>query len=137
MSVVVDCSVAVAWCFADRETAATVELLRAVERAGMVVPAVWPLEVASVVLAGERRGTVDAGQRERFFEVLDALDVEVEPIDSGRVFGETMAHARRHGLTSYDASYLELAMRRGLPLATNDGEIVKAAAVVGVKVLGV
>lgn len=135
MSMVVDCSFAAAWCFADQETERTAALLREVQSTGMCVPAVWPFEVANVLLMAERLGRLTVEQRDTFLAILSSLAVEIEPGPLDHVIGNAMPLARRLRLTVYDASYLEMALRRGLPLATRDKELIAAAESAGVDVL--
>jgi predicted nucleic acid-binding protein len=128
---VVDASVTVAWCFPSEVTPFTVAVLERVGREGMVVPAHWLLEVANVVGLQERRGRIAPEQRSRFFGLLHDLRairrIRIEPLDDRLVFGPVWDLSQRYGLTTYDAAYLELASRRGLALATLDGELEGAA----------
>lgn len=100
-----------------------------------IVPAIWPLEVANGLLVGERRGRITRVQGTRLAEcLLAALELEVD--DVGDIFKNILPLAREYGLSVYDASYLELAIRQGLPLATHDGPLAKAARKCGVHLLG-
>ena len=135
MSIVVDCSFAAAWCFADQETQRTAALLREVRSTGMCVPAVWPLEVANVLLMAERFGRLTVEQRDAFLSILSSLAVEIEPGPLDHVIGNAMPLARKHRLTVYDASYLEMALRRRLPLATRDQELITAGESAGAELI--
>ena len=97
-----------------------------------MVPSLWFLEVANAVVMGERRGRSTPAQAATWLGLLSALPIIGDDETSARAWADTLGLARAHNLTSYDASYLELAMRRGLPLATLDGKLKNAAAAVGV-----
>lgn len=100
------------------------------------VPVLWPFEVANVLAVCERKGRITSGTSDEFMKTLAGLDVRIEqttpPID-GKVL---LPLARRHGLTSYDAAYLELVKRKGLPLATLDRDLLLAAAEEGAALVG-
>lgn len=134
-ALVIDCSVAAAWCFADEGGPAVLQLLQRVRAEGGVVPAVWFAEIGNVLLAAERRGRVASADVSEYLALLGALDMDVDADSGPRVHRVVVPLARRHGLTAYDAVYLELAMRRGLPLATLDHELARAAAAERVQVL--
>lgn len=85
-----------------------------------MAPAVWPLEVANGLLTAERRGCLDAAELPRLSELLGALPVHVETVLLADALGRVLDAARTFDLTAYDAAYLDLAARRGLPLATLD-----------------
>ena len=135
MSVVVDASVALAWCFEDEASAATDAVLDQVRRTGAVVPGLWHLELANVLLQAERRGRPILGGIVARLELIAQLPVATDAETAGRAFRETLALARTEGLTLYDAAYLELAVRRGLPLASRDEALLAAAKRVGVAVV--
>lgn len=130
-----DASVTLAWCFRDEATPATWSALEEVRNSGAIVPAIWPFEVSNALLAGQRRGRLSDAAAAHFVELLEALPVEAEPPTVGRVLGATRLLAAAHSLSAYDASYLELAMREGWPLATNDELLRRAAGAVGVSLL--
>src|SRR6478752_1648562 len=100
-----------AWCFEDQATAATDAVLDRLNDDEAVVPAIWPLEVANVLLVAERRGRISEAQSSRFLELLAQLPIDVD--DSPADMTAIVATGRRHTLSSYDASYLVLAERRG------------------------
>lgn len=136
MPLVVDASVALAWCFSDETSPTADQAAAALRGSGAVAPPVWPLEVGNALIAAERRqrlseaGVVTAGH------LLAELQVEVEEADVGRTLGPVVDLARSHGLSTYDASYLEAAIRRGLPLATLDTSLAAAARASGVPLIG-
>lgn len=100
-----------------------------------VVPAIWPLEVANVLLSAERRGRLTEAQSTRFVELLGALPIVMEQPSVDHILGSVLPLGRHHGLSAYDAVYLELAARLGLPLATRDERVITAAAAIGVRIL--
>jgi predicted nucleic acid-binding protein len=133
---VLDCSIALAWAFESEWTPTTQALLRRCAATGAVVPGHWPLEVANALAVGERRGRLSAHDALRYIELLESLPLEVDTDTANRALRETFALARTYGLSSYDAAYLELAARRGLPLATQDRLLLEAARKVGTPVAG-
>ena len=96
-----------------------------------VVPSIWPLEAANATIMGERRKRLDEARSRRFFVLLEALPIVVDDETSSRAFGDIVHLARTYQLSAYDAPYLELAIRRGLPLACNDGKLKTAAQAAG------
>jgi predicted nucleic acid-binding protein len=133
--VVIDNSVAMAWCFADETTPVTDTLLQRVRLEGAVAPSIWPLEVANVLLNAERRGRITQAQTEQFIELLEALSPIIDPGGPSGAFGPILALGRQYGLTSYDATYLEVAQRRGLALATQDRRLSEVAAQMGITLI--
>jgi len=127
MPFVLDNSVVMAWCFEDEDTKYADRVLELLDADTTITPAVWPLEIANAILMGERRGRLSAAGTARFTELVSELAITVERIPLSRALGVVMEVGRTHGLTSYDAAYLELAMRRGLPLATLDNRLANAA----------
>jgi predicted nucleic acid-binding protein len=97
-----------------------------------VVPSIWTLEAAIATIMGERRKRLDEARSRRFFLLLEALPIVVDDETSNRAFGEIVHLARTYQLSPHDAAYLELAIRRGLPLACNDGKLKTAALAAGV-----
>lgn len=135
MSFVVDNSVALAWCFEDEQTAGIMALLDRVADAGAVAPQLWPIEALNGLLAAERRGRIDREARRRLAGLLQALPIRIDDETASRAWTTTAHLAEQHHLMAYDASYLELAMRLGLPLATSDTALIAAAQGVGVPLL--
>jgi predicted nucleic acid-binding protein len=131
---VLDASVAVAWFFEDEGDAYTEAVENSLERAVAVVPALWSLEVTNALLVGERRGRTTADKVTRFMHLLAALPVTVDDQTNARAFHDVLAIAREQNLSAYDAAYIELASRRGLPLATLDARLQAATTAVGVSV---
>lgn len=132
---ILDCSLTMAWCFASEQTSHTQTLLALLSTDEAHVPSLWPLEVANVLLVAERRGKISQAQSAQFVAALRSLPIVVETDTAGRVWDMVIPLAREHRLSSYDAAYLELALRTGLPLATLDGALEKAANALGLVVL--
>lgn len=116
-----------AWCLDDENSAYADSVLGALASADAVVPSHWGLEVTNGLLVAERRGRIAADEVPALTAMLLALPIAVEPAARRRPFAATRPLARTHSLSSYDASYLELAMRYGAPLATLDGRLAEAA----------
>lgn len=132
---VLDASVTLCWCFENQATAYTEDLLdRMAAGDEASVPFVWPLEIANALVRAERRKTLKVAQVTGFLSELSAWPIQVDTAGVGRTFQEILSVARLQNLSAYDAAYLELAIREGLPLATLDDELRKAARVVGVKI---
>ncbi len=129
---VLDCSVTMAWCFGDEGTPYTHEVRDSLATTQAVVPSLWSLEVANATVVGERRKRLDEARSQRFIVLLNALPIVIDHESSGRAFGDIIHLARAHQLSAYDAAYLELAIRRGLPLACLDGKLKIAAMSAGV-----
>ncbi len=131
---VLDASVVLAWCFEDEAGPyADAVLERFVEDIALA-PIIWPLEVSNALVVAERRGRITMADAARFLNLLRQLPIAVEGETPSRIFGEILALAREHRLSTYDAAYLDLAMRSGLALATQDTALREAAVRCGVKV---
>ncbi len=131
-----DASITVAWCFEDEETPQSekaLELLAAGARA--LVPPLWAVEVVNALWSAERRKRLSAAQSTHFLERLHGFDIAIDTPRISRAFESVFACARKWNLTAYDAAYLELALREGLPLATLDEPLKKAAHASGVRLL--
>jgi len=135
VSVVIDSSVALTWCFEDEASPQTDALFERVRDDGAVVPALWHLELANVLLRAEKRGRIATGDVSTRLELIAELPIATDHEMAARAWREIMALARAEGLTAYDAVYLELAIRRGLPLSTKDDALISAAQRIGVAVL--
>lgn len=132
MPFVLDNSVAMVWGFRDEEDEYAERTLDLLGEDGAFTPAIWPLEVANALLSSERKGRISPPGALIFIELLGTLPITVEGSGLHLALGTVIDVGRTYGLTSYDASYLELAMRRGLPLATLDGKLRQAAGHAGV-----
>lgn len=133
MPFVLDASVAMAWCFEDESTPETEAVLDRLTEDSAVVPMLWEIEIAKVVLVAERRGKLTEFQSTRFIEMLGRLPVNLDLAPPH--VGALLAAGRRRNLSAYDAAYLLLAERDGLPLATQDRRLQTAAQKAGVPLL--
>jgi len=124
---VIDNSVIMAWCFEDEGNSYAEAVLESLESGEAFVPAIWPLEVGNVLLAAERKKRLSRAAVVRFLVLLGGLPITVEQETPERMLKEIVALARENGFSTYDASYLDLAMRLDLPLATLDVSLAKAA----------
>lgn len=136
MSVVIDSSVTLAWCFADERTDAVDAVLTLVAESGAIVPSLWRLEVANALQMAVRRKRIDSAFRDASLEDLRALAIDIDTDTDQQAWTATLRLADRFNLTLYDAAYVELAQRLGLPLATGDQEMRVAAEALGLVLLG-
>jgi predicted nucleic acid-binding protein len=134
---VLDASTALSWCFKDERTARDLATLERLERAHAVVPAIWPLEMANALARAERQWRVNAGDIDDILPFLAQLNIGIESDTPQRGLTDIFALARRERLSAYDAAYLDLAMRRRLPLASRDRGLLAAAGRCGVERLPV
>ncbi len=137
MSLVLDTSATLAWVYAEETEPLILDVFDRVKESGAWVPGLWRLEIANVLEMGVRRGRHDGGFRDATLSDLALLPIHLDLDTHEQAWGATSRLAERHRLTVYDASYLELALRRGLPLATLDRELRSAAQSQGVQLLGV
>jgi predicted nucleic acid-binding protein len=131
---VLDASITLAWYFQDEADDYADAIARKFPAVEALVPSIWPVEVANAILSGERRKRGTAATASQWAAYLTSLPITIDDQSLGRIFGDVLALARGQGLTAYDASYLELAIRSGLPLASKDDQLRKAAAAVGVAI---
>lgn len=124
---VIDNSVVMTWCFKDEANQYADAILDSLEVSAGFVPSIWPLEVCNVLLVAERKKRIGEADSARFIALLTELPIIVEQEPPERMIKEIFALAREHKLSSYDASYLDLAMRKGLPVATLDKNLIAAA----------
>lgn len=129
---VLDSSVAISWCFADESSPYGDAVLRSLPTAPAIVPSLWTVEIANALLIGERRRRCTQADTVESIHLLRGLPISVDVHSHDRALDAVLEVARSHNLSAYDAAYLELAMRRGLPLATVDRRLRDAAAPVGV-----
>lgn len=142
MNFVLDASVALCWLLADGKPSANAYANKVLEAASRedtqaVVPVIWGLEVANVIAKAESRELLTEAQSEAFLEMLAGIDIEVDSATFAKALTDSLQLARRHKLSAYDASYLEVALREGLALATLDDDLRKAARKSGVQAFGV
>ncbi|HEA68279.1 MAG TPA: PIN domain-containing protein [Desulfobacterales bacterium] len=123
---VVDNSIIMSWCFKDETNDYAEIVLSRLTEATAVVPSIWPLEVVNVLLVAERQKRLSESDSVRFITLLSQLPIVVE-YERPEMMKELLSLARANGLSSYDASYLDLAMRNGFPIATLDNKLINAA----------
>ncbi|MDP3482459.1 MAG: type II toxin-antitoxin system VapC family toxin [Sulfuricella sp.] len=132
---VLDNSVVMAWYFEDEANDFTAAILQSLASSEALVPTIWPLEVANVLLVGERRGRSTEARTSRFIALLDALPIRVDAATSQHALSGILMLAHEQRLSAYDAAYLELSMREGVSLATQDQALRRAAEACGVGLL--
>jgi predicted nucleic acid-binding protein len=133
---VVDASVALSWIFADEFSPFAEDVLEAAKESDILVPVVWPLEIANALLVAVRRARLPEADAPRLLGIIDRLQIELDQgLELEPIARTTLSVGFAYGLSAYDASYLELAIRRGLPLATQDARLARAAAAAGIDLL--
>lgn len=130
---VLDCSVTMSWCFKDEQDDYAGHCLRLLEKTEAAVPALWALEVMNVLLVAERRGRLLPSESEEFVGLLGLLPIIVEPASG--ISSRVMDLGRTYGLSAYDAAYIELSLRKGLPMATKDDAVRKVMASLGIEIV--
>ena len=126
-SFVVDNSVVMSWCFRDEISEYAEAVLDRLQESTAFVPSIWPLEVVNVLLVAERKKRLREAESVRFITLLSQLPIIVEYEQTGRIMNDLLTLARTNKLSSYDASYLNLSMRKGIPIATLDNRLIEAA----------
>lgn len=132
---VLDSSMAVAWSFEDETDDYADRVHRQLATKRAVVPVLWPLEVANALVVGERRKRSTPVDTATWLGMLAVLPIDIDDQTNSHAWSTTLMLARAHNLSAYDAAYLELAIRRSLPLATLDEQLQAAAKAAGVKLL--
>lgn len=133
---VLDCSVSMAWIFDDEDDAYAASVRDRLKSEAAIVPAIWPLEVGNALLVAERRRRISRAESLRFSRILGALPIDINVTPSLQDTEALCELARDVGLSVYDATYLELAATHGLPLATLDKGLARAAAGLGLALVG-
>lgn len=124
---VVDNSVVMTWCFSDETNKYSDAILDSLNTSTAFVPSIWPLEVGNVLLVAERRKRLSEADSTRFITLLSELPIVIEQEQPERMMKDILALARKYKISTYDASYIDLAMRKGLPIASLDKDLRKAA----------
>jgi predicted nucleic acid-binding protein len=133
---VLDSSIAIAWCFPDEQDAYSQTVLDALAHQAAIVPYLWHLEVANILIVGERRKRSTQTDTVTWMNFLCGLPIIVDEETKTHAFGDITNLSRAQNLSAYDAAYLELAIRRGLPLASLDDRLNTAGQAVGVTLYG-
>ena len=134
---VLDNSVAMRWLLASNKIDDQIyaeDVLKSLSNKDALVPNLWHLEATNVLLGAEKRDETSVGEIEGFISQLENLPIHVDHLTVHQAFNRTLALARAYKLSSYDAAYLELAIREGIPIATLDKDIIKAANKSGVRI---
>lgn len=129
---VLDASLALSWALPDEASTYSDAVLAKVAASGALVPGLWPHEMANGLLMAQKRGRYTTAQRMAFVEELLRLPIEVETSGARAILDGQATLAERYGLTAYDAAYLDLALRHGIALATQDKAMKAAAGKAGV-----
>ncbi len=129
---VLDGSVTLAWLFHDEKDAYADAVLAKLPHVVMLVPRLWHLEVANVLVVGERRGRCSQADTTNWLSFLAGLPVSVDVLTEAKAWSDTINLSRQQGTSAYDAAYLELALREGVPIASLDVKLKAAAKSVGV-----
>jgi predicted nucleic acid-binding protein len=135
MPVVVDASVALAWCFEDEHSLLADSVLESLGDIEAVAPSIWPLEIANGLRSAERRGRLDERELPSVTRLLAALPIRVEVLGLERTLTDVLPLARALELSAYDAAYIDLALRSGWPLATADDVLARAAVAAGAELV--
>jgi predicted nucleic acid-binding protein len=135
VTLVIDASMAIAWLFRNERTPAAQSILHRVVGEGATVPSLWRIEVANALHTAARRGRCDETYVDWSLHRLSRLAITTDAETDTHAWSATMALARQHDLTLYDAAYLELALRFGRPLATCDNALIRAAGRCNVELL--
>ncbi len=125
-----------AWCYPDESNDYAYQVLDALADARAIVPSLWALELANALLVGQRRCRLTDVEIARFLGLVRALPIEIDAQTAAHGLSDTFQLARAHGLSAYDAAYLEVAIREGVRLATLDDKLRRAAAAAGVALVG-
>lgn len=135
-TLIIDCSVTMAWCFADEATAMAAQVQDRLIAEAALVPSHWYLEVVNVLAMAEKRNRISPADSMQFLRLLGTFDIQADAETPARALNDLLPLCRNHQLTSYDAAYLDLALRRHLPIASLDDDLRAAAASLGLQVLG-
>jgi predicted nucleic acid-binding protein len=133
---VVDASVVLTWCFPDESSALTEKVAQMFKQGdSAIAPSFWPHEVLNALLVGEKRKRISGDLIRTFLTDLATLPIVLQELQAEAVFDRIQSLSREHGLTTYDAAYLDLAQTNGLPVATLDEDLMRACARTGVALI--
>lgn len=134
-SLVLDASVVLSWCFEDENSPYGEGILDLLSQGTeAVVPAVWPLEIINALLSALRKNRITQAQATAFLNRISGFSITIEESVLSRTFETVFLQAHASKVTSYDGSYLELALRRRLPIATLDEPLKNAAQSLGIAI---
>ena len=120
MTFVLDASVSLSWCFEDEVVEYADAVLDGLASAGAIVPVIWPYEQSTGLLVAERRKRLTFADTAKALSLFGDLSITVDASPPTQVLDELLPLARAQDLSAYDATYLELALRTGCPMATLD-----------------
>ncbi len=133
---VVDASIVLTWCFPDENSALALKVAQMFKQGdSAIAPSFWPHEVLNALLVGEKRKRISGNLIRTFLTDLATLPIVLQELQADAVFDRVQSLSRAHGLTTYDAAYLDLAQRNGLPLATLDEDLIRACSKTGVELI--
>ena len=139
MTLILDASMSLAWLLVRKdlgEAELARQALKELRGSGAMVPALWYPEVGNALLLAERQRVITAQDSASFLSSLSFWGIAQDPVPPALTLTESILLGRMHNLTAYDATYLELTMRRAAVLATFDRKLAEAARAAGVRVFG-
>jgi predicted nucleic acid-binding protein len=134
--IVIDASVALAWCFPDEDSDYADRVLVALEGHAVLFPALWPIEITNALLVAEKRKRVKQAETRRFIDLLSELAVVMDARPVADAVSNILPLGREYGISSYDTAYLDVAMRHAAPQATLDSNLRKAGISAGIEIFG-
>ena len=132
--VVVDASIALAWCFPDEKSDYAEAVLIALEGKQILVPAVWSLEITNAIIVAQKRKRINPKETQRFIELLEGLTIREAVLAIAWSANNILPLAQEYNLSAYDAAYLSIAIRHDAPLATLDNGLTSAALKAGIEI---
>lgn len=132
---VLDCSVAMSWCFDDEKIEHSKNILELFKQMRSVVPSIWPLEVSNVLRVAERQERITTIDSDMFLDLVNSLPIDIDAGLNTLFCRQILKITRKHAISSYDAAYLELALRYDIPLASFDRNLCLVAKKEGIKIL--
>lgn len=132
---VLDCSIAITWFFDDEYSHSTRSLKELLKKGSIVVPSIWSMEVANVLWCSERKQRIKPYHTEKIRQLIEQLPIDTDSVVGEHALGRLLELAREYEITVYDAAYLELSLRHGIPLATLDKKLINAAVRAGIPIL--
>lgn len=132
---ILDCSTTMAWCFADETNEQADTILNLLKDTKAFVPNIWSLEVINVLRVGERKKRISIDQSNNFISLINTLPIEIDMGVNELPNRKILEISRKYLLSAYDASYLELAIRKGIPFSSFDKILCAAAKKAGIDLL--
>jgi len=130
---ILDASLTMSWCFQDEANSYADRVLNSLAQNRAIVPEIWPMEVGNVLLVAERNKRLKQPDSLHFLKLLIQLPIQVDYSTKQRMFSAVLDLARDQNLSSYIASYLDLALQAGFPLATLDNHLQNVSTRCGVE----